>query len=256
MEPTASPPTRARPGDLPRRDAFAEDVRVLAALLDREASTERLVALRARGFPSERTVARGGRGVEVAAMLGEAIEELGDPIAPSALDELAADYAAIFFNYTYRASPCESVWIDADGLAWQEPAFQIRAWYRKYGLGVENWRMRSDDHLVAQLHFVEILLRRSGDQTVLADLARFLDDHLLRWLPDFAARVAARCETRFYASAIAMTGIAIDELRDRIAEASNEPRATREEVERRMKPRAPQPVPQPVAYLPGAGPSW
>ncbi|NIO42018.1 MAG: dehydrogenase, partial [Burkholderiales bacterium] len=169
-------------------------------------------------------------------------------------DELAADYAAIYLNHKYLASPCESVWIDPEGLALQVATFQIRSWYRRYGLRVENWRTRSDDHLVAQLHFLEILFGRI-DECEIGEIGRFMDEHLLRWLPNFAARVAERCATRFYAGAGLLTASYCEAVRDLIAEITGEPRPSAEEIEQRMNPKT-QNEAVPIAFHPGLKPSW
>lgn len=236
------------------RLAAASDVRALAAMVDREATPALLAALRERDFPRTRVLARSAEGDEAAAALARAIDALGEPVAADALEELAADYAAIFLNHALGASPCESVWIDPDGLAWQEPMFQVRAYYRKVGLRVPNWRLRADDHLVVQLHFVEILMGHIGERDAMHELARFLDEHLLRWFPRFAQRVAGRCATRFYSAAVRLAALAIDDLRDALAEETGERRPTGEEIDRRMKPTA-APAAQ-VAFIPGIGPSW
>lgn len=237
------------------RTAMADDLRALAALFDREADAGLLAALRERGFPAARVLGRSPDADEAARTLDTVLAGLRDTMPAEALDELAADYASIFLNHALGASPSESVWIDPDGLAWQEPMFEVRAWYRRHGLRVPDWRTRADDHLVAELHFVEILLRRTADPHALDDLARFLDEHLLRWLPSFAARVAARCATRFYASAVVLARSAVDELRERLVVPTGRPRPTREEIDRRMKPARPTPV-APIAFVPGAGPGW
>ena len=69
------------------------------------------------------------------------------------LDILAAEYADIYLNNSLQAFPCESVWLDQEGLTMQEPMFQVREWYGRFGLQVEDWRKRTDDHLVNQLRF-------------------------------------------------------------------------------------------------------
>lgn len=237
------------------RTAMADDLRSLAALFDREADASLVEALRGRRFPGVRVLGRSPEADEAARTLDAVLAGLDDTMPAEAQDELAADYAAIFLNHALGASPSESVWIDADGLAWQGPMFEVRAWYRRYGLRVPDWRTRADDHLVAELHFVEILLRRTADPRALADLSRFLDEHLLRWLPSFAARVAARCATRFYASAVVLARSAVDELRERLVVPTGRPRPTREEIDRRTNAARPTPV-APIAFVPGNGPGW
>jgi len=134
----------------------------------------------------------------------------------------------------------------------QEPMFQIRAIYRRYGLAVQDWRIRSDDHLVLQLQFVSHLMENGVG---IREVARFLDEHLLRWLPDFATRVASRCATPFYAGLSAFTATYMEEVRDSLVEILGEPRPTAEEIDQRMRPVHTAPLPEPK-YAPGSAPSW
>ena len=64
--------------------------------------------------------------------------------------------------------------------------FKVREWYKQYGLQVENWRLRPDDHLVCQLQFIAHLLSLDNDGDKLREIAQFLDEHLLLWIRDFA----------------------------------------------------------------------
>jgi TorA maturation chaperone TorD len=237
------------------RNAAADDLRVLAALHDREAGPDLLAYLRDTSFPAAMHLANvSDRFGEGATLLGESLAAMGDAPEAWALDELAADYAAIYLNHRYSASPCESVWLDVEGLALQDATFQIRSWYQRFGLAVENWRTRSEDHLVAQLHFLEILLRRCDDVDI-DEMARFMDEHLLRWLPQFASRVSERCATRFYAGAALLTASYCEDVRDLLAEIRGEPRPTAEEIEERMKPKA-EVKAAPLVFHPGLKPSW
>ena len=237
------------------RTAVADDLRVIAALHDREIGPDLLGYIKETDFPAAMTMANASsRSDEAAALLSEALDAIGDAPEAWVFDELAADYAAIYLNHKYRASPCESVWVDDEGLALQDATFQVRSWYQRFGLGVENWRTRSDDHLVAQLHFLEIVFRRV-DNAELSEIARFMDEHLLRWLPDFAERVAERCATRFYAGVALLTASVCEDVRDLLAEITLEPRPTTEEIEQRMKPKA-EIKAAPIVFHPGTGPSW
>lgn len=237
------------------RNAVADDLRVLAALHDREAGSELLAYLRDSDFPAAMHLGNLSDGFgEGATLLNESLAAMGDAPEAWVLEELAADYAAIYLNHRYRASPCESVWLDLEGLALQDATFQIRSWYQRFDLAVENWRTRSDDHLVAQLHFLEILLRRCDDIDI-GEIARFMDEHLLRWLPQFASCVAERCATRFYAGAALLTASCCEDMRDLLAEITGEPRPSAEDIEERMKPKA-EVKAVPLVFHPGTKPSW
>ena len=239
------------------RSAVGEDLRLLALLHDRELDRELLTALQrecSEGFLG--LLLQGERGRESIELLLAGLNELPAQPVAATLDRLAAEYADIYLNNGYHASPCESVWLDDDGLIMQEPMFQIRDWYKRHGLAVADWRMRTDDHLVSQLQFVVHLFELDQDSGSLDDAARFLDEHLLRWIEDFAQTVASRCETQLYAGLVLLTAAYLDELRDLLADVLDSPRPTNEEIEERMRPKATVAIAGPAPYVPGAEPSW
>lgn len=253
MEPEQQPP--GGPDDRlgAFRRAVAHDTLSLALLHNAELSGEMIGRLQAEAFPQGLQLELvSERGREAAEMLREGIRLIGEDPADEAIDELAADYAAIYLTHALRASPCESVWIDDEGLAMQEPMFQVRDYYQRHGLAVQDWRKRSDDHLVLQLQFVSHLFQGGAP---LEEAARFLDEHLLRWVSDFAARVAGRCGTPFYAGLGAFTAAYLEELRDLVAELLDQARPSAEEIERRMKPRPEVALPEPK-FVPGGSASW
>ncbi len=114
--------------------------------------------------------------------------------------------------------------------------------------------MRSDDHLVIELRFLAHLLG-SDDPVSLNEAARFMDEHPLRWVEDFAQRVSARCETRFYAGLALLTAAYLDELRDLLVDLLDSPRPSREEIDARFRTGA-APLDVEGPYLPGVAPSW
>ena len=235
------------------RSAVAHDIMALAVLHNEEISADLAGQLVAEKFPTGLQLQLvTARGQEAAQLFQGGIQLLRGEIDTPLLDELAADYTSIYLTHALRASPCESVWFDEEGLAMQEPMFQIRADYERHGLAVRDWRRRSDDHLVLQLQFVSHLFETGAD---LAEAAQFLDEHLLRWLSDFANRVAARCETPFYAGLCAFTAAYMEEVRDLLVEILDEPRPTAEEIEKRMKPVATVPLPAPK-HAPDTAPTW
>jgi TorA maturation chaperone TorD len=232
--------------------ALAEDAEALAALHDRELTAVTIAALRDVGFPHNfGLLPAGEHSIEAWRLMAAALEETD----PGALDQLAVDYAAIYLTGAYGASPCESVWTDDDHLACQDAMFSLREIYAAAGLAAEDWRRRPDDHLVLQLLYIAHALRRSGGPEELRRLAAMLDEHLLRWLPDFATRVAARAETPFFAVLGRLTFAWCEQLRDLLAESLGEARPTREEIEARLKLQR-RVEAAPLAYMPGAAPSW
>jgi TorA maturation chaperone TorD len=232
------------------------DLMMLARLQDLELDATGLRQLQDKQFPHslalqlENPVAD-----EAIQLLAAALVEIGSEPQDQVLDELSADFANIYLINQYSASPCESVWIDEDGLTMQEPMFQIRKWYQRYRLEVPDWRQRTDDHLVFQLQFIASLVEQ-GDETSLRDVCRFMDEHILRWIDDFSRRVASRAITPFYAGLAILTATYLDEIREILGLVLGEPRPSEEDIEQRMKPITQVEVPVPEAFVPGVSPSW
>jgi TorA maturation chaperone TorD len=233
----------------------ALDLLILAQLHDRELTDTDVKRLQQDRFPE--TLAfrlQSDKAREAMTILAHVVADL--TMDERQHDDLAADFAAIYLTHGLGASPYESVWLDDDGLAMQQPMFDIRARYAQYGLEVPDWRKRSDDHLVFQLQFIATLLE-DAQPSALTDAATFLDAHTLRWLPDFAGRVATRANTPFYASLAVLTACHLDELRDVLAEILDEPRPNLEELAQAEAPTVDEePLPMPGRYVPGSAPSW
>lgn len=237
--------------------AAAEDLQGLAELHDREPDEALLTALREVDFPDGLGLRlRSERGRQAQTIMAKALAQLFAPVDKDILDLLAVDFAEIYLTHGLRASPYESVWLDDDHLARQEPMFQVRAYYRRQGLTAADWSERADDHIVLQLLFLRHLMQEPSPET-LREAAKFMDEHLLRWIDRFADQVTARCATPYFAGVAALTAAYIDELRDLLAEILEEPRPSAEAIEALMQPEKPTAAcGAPSPYVPGAGPGW
>lgn len=237
--------------------AIAEDAEALAALHDRELTPQLLAALREVHFPDSLGLLPATAAATAAwRALRDALALL--PARPDAplFDELAAEYAAVYLTNAYGASPLESVWLDDDHLTCQDAMFELRGIYAAAGLATTDWRQRPDDHLVLQLLYVAHAARGATTPGDWRALAKVMDEHLLRWVEDFAARLATRALGPFYPELAVLTAAWLDNLRELLAKQLGEPRPGRAEVEARLKPAA-APEEQPIAFVPGGrGPSW
>ncbi|MCL2830661.1 MAG: molecular chaperone TorD family protein [Betaproteobacteria bacterium] len=254
--------------DAPLRAALAEDLEQLIRLHDRELDEITLKALSEVSFPENfALLPRAGTDLLHQALNASAPKTRDRPQgqgganenpAPSQfLDLLAADYAAIYLSCAFGASPYESVWLSEDHLACEQPMFELREIYARHGLKVSNWRQRYDDHFVLQMQF--LLHRLRAADTNWPEVGNILDEHLLYWIGDFAARVAGRCNTPFYAGLVLATVDWLEQVRDLIAEQALAPRLSREEVSTRLRERivAQKEAVAPLKFMPGgAGPSW
>jgi TorA maturation chaperone TorD len=235
-------------------EAVAEDLSLLASLHDAEPEADYLEGMRKIGIQQSLGFKlKSELGTQAIEVLTEALAALPEGLDRKSLDELAADFASIYLTHGLHASPLESVWIDEENLVCQDTMFQVRAWYKQYGLVAPDWRKRPDDHLVYQLQFVARLFGRARTVGSLEDAARFMDEHLLRWLMHFAERVAARCGSAYFAGTAVLTAAYCEELRELLIDILGEPRPSKEEIDQRMKPK--QGVEEvPVKFMPGIGP--
>lgn len=174
--------------------ALSDDLAALIRAHDRELDAAALKALQAVNFPL-------GLALKSADFTEEAERKalLGAISAQSeqALDGLAADYAALYLTHALGISPYESVWRDEEGLTCQAPLFAVRAHFAEAGLQRAPGETRHEDHLVLELLFLAHVLQRPAPNW--PHLARFIDQHLGLWLPDFAKQARARASHPFYA---------------------------------------------------------
>ena len=232
---------------------------LIVRLHDREAHADLIAGLRAAGLSDLfATLLPSDEGAEVAAAFAAMLDQLPAWPDDACLDELAAEYADIYLNHGFRTSPSGSVWLTEDHIERQQPMFDVREWYDYYGISVPNWRLRSDDHVVHELQFVQHLLAMASPAAAY-DAARFLDRHVLPWVPDFCTQVAQRTREPFHAVACLLTRAVLMELRDVLADLTGLPQeviphAWIREAERDR--RAAEAAEQDRPFVPGLAESW
>lgn len=231
---------------------LTDGLEILLRFHDREVDGAFMGELHAHAVPAQLAdlfVSRQAR--EAAAALRDALDEIGPDPAPERLSALAAEYADIYLTHGYRAAPTGSVWLTDDHIERQLPMFEVREWYAHYDISVPDWRKRSDDHVVHELQFVIFLLRAATASTLL-DAGRFLDRHVLPWLPAFAVKAAGFTSEPAYGAMLALTAAGLEELRDLLEETTGEARKERvlqaPDSERRLEEDQP--------YMPGLAESW
>lgn len=207
--PIALPVSRRQRPATPAEQLAAQDLRTLAWLHASERDIATWLALHGGGFPQGLALLREDDPAVVA--MDAALAALARTPASdrAALDDaLAADYTGIYLTHALRASPYESVWLDEDNLMLQGPTFDVRAIYRQHGMGAADWRQMPEDHLSHELSFCAHMLEQGQPQVARS----FANDHLLRWLPQFAERVHRRADTTLYAALAMLTLHAVQAL--------------------------------------------
>jgi TorA maturation chaperone TorD len=124
-------------------------------------------------------------------------------------DHLHWDYTRMFIGPAkLPAPPWESVYRDADHLHFSKETLDVRNAYRKYNLLPKDFGREPDDHIGLELDFMHKLCEKArerariGDETGLAEILKdqkaFLDEHLLKWVPDWTRDVVNSAQTDFY----------------------------------------------------------
>jgi anaerobic sulfite reductase subunit A len=129
-----------------------------------------------------------------------------------AVIELAMDYANLFLGLKYFREkkgiphPSESVYTSGD--MYQKEAVEASKTYLEAGLvKAENFG-EPEDHVSLQLYFMGHLCRKAASflkdknfQELIKNLEnqkKFLEEHLLKWVPKLASDVVENAETEFY----------------------------------------------------------
>ena len=122
------------------------------------------------------------------------------------LDCWCSEYTRLFLGPArLPAPPWESVYVGSEDILFQESTLRVRRAYLEQCYVSEGWPHVPDDHVATELDFMAKLARRSLDaqkrndeidfRSSLVAQSRFLDEHLLIWLPAFCARFSAAGET-------------------------------------------------------------
>jgi TorA maturation chaperone TorD len=238
---------------------WADVLGLLARLHDREVDHDLLDGLRGLDLAEVLSaLLPSDDGQKIAQGFVAMLEALPTPADAAYLDELAADFADIYLNHGFRAAPTGSVWMSEDHLERQQPMFDVRDWYQHYGITVPNWRLRSDDHIANELQFVQHLLGL-GTAEAAFDAARFLDQHVLPWVPEFNTRVAGCAREPFHAMANLLTRAALEALRALLEDITGVaplhlPNAWQREASRDARAAAVEAIERP--FMPGLAESW
>lgn len=146
------------------------------------------------------------RGLEI---LQKWADEQAGGISDQNFNDLRMDYTRLFIGLgSMPAVPWESVYFNNERLVFQEQTIQVRNWYARFGMQIEQINKEPDDHIGLELLFVSHLASRGlraieqADQQSLDDVLQaqrdFLLEHLLRWGPAWATLAKQHASTDFY----------------------------------------------------------
>jgi len=125
------------------------------------------------------------------------------------LIELAAEYASLFLNA--GPSPVylvESVYLGKHHLLYEEPYFEVLDAYKSLGFEKSPTFKEPEDHLAVELEFMAKLIDLTIQSLEENNLEyakgylklqkEFLDEHLIKWVPQLCQKLEEASSNRFY----------------------------------------------------------
>jgi putative dimethyl sulfoxide reductase chaperone len=145
--------------------------------------------------------------------LKEAIDNI-DLNSEQELEDLLWEYTRLFIGpYKLLCPPWESVYMSPKRLMMQEACDEVVGVYAEMGLAIDNPDVMPD-HIGVELNFLAVLhgkmMSDQGGTSSYVDTAkRFLDEHLLRWVPQFTIDMEEAADSALYKSLAEVTRIFI-----------------------------------------------
>lgn len=135
------------------------------------------------------------------------------------LDELAVEYTRLFLGPGQHISPYESVHHQRSGgqsgQLWGESTAEVKKFIESTGLSYDPDYKGLPDHISVELEFMQQLTLREeqawreedkdGAANCLKIEKKFIEDHLVRWVPAFCDKVIKEAELPFYREMTALT---------------------------------------------------
>ena len=119
------------------------------------------------------------------------------------ITDLKREYTKLFIGPDrLPAPPWESVYLSGEPVLLDENTLKVRRTYMEHGFIPEEYPHVADDHLSLELDFMYVLSKKAQNdygfgkidnvKAALAASKSFLDEHLLVWTPEFAAKLEAK----------------------------------------------------------------
>lgn len=132
-----------------------------------------------------------------------------DVTSDKVYNDLHWDYTRLFIGpYELPSPPWESVYINKERLLFQEETLLVRRFYLKYSFLPVDFGHEADDHLGLELDFMfrlidltlEAMIREDSNMVfeLLKDQKLFLEEHLLKWVPQFVEKVLEHAGSNYY----------------------------------------------------------
>jgi len=150
--------------------------------------------------------------------LKDAIDEI-DLDSEQGFEDLLWEYTRLFIGpYKLPCPPWESVYTSAKKLMMQEAYDKVASFYKEIGLDINNPDIMAD-HIGAELNFMAILLQKISHEPerrlYYMDMSKnFLNEHLVRWAPQFTLDMEGATNSKFYKALAQVTRNFIIELKN------------------------------------------
>ncbi len=157
------------------------------------------------------------------ALLENWSREYVDDIPLEIITDLKADYTRLFTGLIkIPVAPWESVFFTEERLVFQEQTQDVRAWYKRYGMKVNNAYKEPEDHVGLELafmgHLAKLGLAALGEnnqivfEQSLAAQREFAAKHLFLWVPLWCNLIGEHAQTKFYRGLALIVRGALNEL--------------------------------------------
>lgn len=154
----------------------------------------------------------------------EGIEAFLQSSEEKLIEDLAVEYARLFLGPGKHISPHESIHHqreDGDwGTLWGADTVDVKKFIEATGLNYEADYKGMPDHISVEFEFMAALIRREKQAWVESDeksarscvavQKKFLEEHLIQWIPDFCDKVVQQAELPFYRAVAELTRSFID----------------------------------------------
>jgi len=134
--------------------------------------------------------------------LKDAIDEI-NLNSEQELEDLLWEYTRLFIGpYKLPCPPWESVYTSPKKLMMQDAYSEVQNFYGKVGLAINNPDIMPD-HTGAELNFMAVLFQKMDNEPekrlYYMDIAkRFIDEHLIKWVPQFTMDMEKATDSHFY----------------------------------------------------------
>jgi TorA maturation chaperone TorD len=124
------------------------------------------------------------------------------------LDEMIQEYTRLFIGPGRHISPHESVHREGEGLLWGDSTARVKRFIESSGLKYRSDFKGIPDHISVELEFMYRLVeaeeeaREENDSVKLKKILNmergFVNEHILKWIPQFSDMVVKEARTSFY----------------------------------------------------------